>query len=534
MGTPIQMDRESNILASRKHDIDDIIDSKITIHDSRHFEIRLQIDLPESRSSTYEVESYFFVPKSLNVAPGNYSKHDFYSGIHKYIRFKTPQIALDKITDKAVTASPWNKLKQGVESLLLNSVNPTQSAIVLRETIEEIKLLGQVIRRSLRDTTMEVIRQINHQHDPEENLESQSALFAATHRLLRDVHELTNDISSLRLEIFRPQLPDKVRDAYRFFDEFYSLTIEDHLSLMYKDFQDKSIFSGKCLELRKEIEEVLLQQQKHRASMLYPSLIQKGSDNSILPYRKGVLKKFTSSSLYLNLEQTEWQFLAQLNFSIAAGLAMLFAAIVTIFAQNRFSTSSSMFVVIVVVSYILKDRMKDWMKVFLSQRMLRGVADFKTRILDPGTQQVVGVFREAFAFIEPSKIPDVVRNRRNIDNITSIDVEGKPERVMKYEKQVTLYPKKISKFHQRRRDINDIMRFDISQWVKHADDPNTNALHFDGETNTMQVVPCSKVYHINIVFRYQSLGSDGKMRDTLERIRLVLNHQGIVQLEEVR
>ncbi|MCM2323188.1 MAG: hypothetical protein NDJ90_07980 [Oligoflexia bacterium] len=517
-----------------KHDIDDIIDSKISIHDSRHFEIKLDIDLPGSRTSTYEIETYFFVPKALNISSGNYTQGDFYSGVQNYIRFKTPQIPLDRIMDESVPTSPWNRIKAGFDALLQNSITQSNIDRLAHDTVEEIKLLGQVIRASLRDTTLAIVAEIKILRDYPDSSERHESLCASIRRLIAQLGSLGDAISNLRQELSRPQLPSKVKDAYRFFDEFHSITVEEDIARLYAEFQRAAGLEHHFQELRPGLEELLIRQQKHREAMKYPSLIRKGEDNSILPYRKGVLKKFTSSSLYLSLEPTEWQMTAQLNFSIAAGLAMLFAAVVTVFAQSRFSTSSSMFVMIVVVSYILKDRMKDWVKIFLAKRMLRGVADRKIKIRDLSTQQVVGVSREAFAFVEPSRVPDAVRTRRNIDNITSLDDEGKPERIMKFEKEVTLYSKKISRLHQRRRDINDIMRFDVSQWVKHADDPESKAFHFNRETRTMESVTCQKVYHLNMVIRYQSPGADGKMRDTLERVRLILNRDGIVQLEEVR
>ena len=515
-----------------KHDSDDILDTKISIHDSRHFEIKLNIDLPESRSSSYEIETYFFVPKALNIAPGNYSKSDFYSGIQKYIRFKTPQIPLDRITDSSIPSSPWNRIGTGLDQLLASSIDRSVPQDGINSIFEEIKLLGQVTRASIRDTAVALIREMEVMRNYA-GPERFSVLQQAILNLLRDIQELERSICVRHQEISRPQIPSKLKDGFRYFDEFFSLTVEEYLALVFKALSEAPIPEADSSDLKRKIGEVLKTQQLHRREMGYPSLFVEGRDNSIIPYRKGVLKKFTSSSLHLNLEVSEWQAISQLNFSIAAGVAMLFAAVVTVFAQSRFSTSSSMFIVIVVVSYILKDRMKDWLKVFLSQKMLRGAADQSAKIRDPGTGQVVGMFREAFAFMEYDRLPAVIRSRRNMDNITSIDEEGKPERVMKYEKQVTLSPRKIARFHQRRRDINDIMRFDISQWVKQADDPKAEMLHFCHETGTLQTVTCRKDYHINIVFKYQTAGSDGRMRDAFERIRLILNRDGIVQLDEV-
>ena len=62
---------------------------------------------------------------------------------------------------------------------------------------------------------------------------------------------------------------------------------------------------------------------------------------------------------------------------------MLFAAAATIFAQSRYAYKSMPFVLIVVVSYIFKDRIKDWLKLVFSKGMTRWLADRKADIPDP-------------------------------------------------------------------------------------------------------------------------------------------------------
>jgi hypothetical protein len=120
-----------------------------------------------------------------------------------------------------------------------------------------------------------------------------------------------------------------------------------------------------------------------------------------------------------------------------------------------------------------------------------------------------------------------------MDNITSIDEEGKPERVFTYEKEVALFPKRISRFHERRRDLNDIMRMNIDQFLNQADDPVVGYLHLDPVTGTLDQVPCQRVYHVNVVFAYHSIDARKQAAERIERIRLVLNREGIVRLDQV-
>jgi hypothetical protein len=120
-----------------------------------------------------------------------------------------------------------------------------------------------------------------------------------------------------------------------------------------------------------------------------------------------------------------------------------------------------------------------------------------------------------------------------MDNITSIDEEGKPERIIRYQKEVTLYPARISRAHRRGHDLNDIMRFNIDDFLRQADDPVVDYLYLDPATRELRQVQCQRVYHVNIVFTYRSSDARKKVPERVERIRLVLNRDGIVRLDQV-
>ena len=91
---------------------DDLLDSKIAIHDRQRFELKVDIDLPEIKKNSYRIEAYFFIPKALNISPKKKKKQDFYSHLQRYIRFKTPQFGLDALIAHSTTNSPVNRIKK--------------------------------------------------------------------------------------------------------------------------------------------------------------------------------------------------------------------------------------------------------------------------------------------------------------------------------------------------------------------------------------------------------------------------------------
>jgi len=246
-----------------------------------------------------------------------------------------------------------------------------------------------------------------------------------------------------------------------------------------------------------------------------------------------VLKKFISGVLYLKTEISEWETLTQVVFGLSAGAAMLFAALITIYFQRRYAVNSMPFVLAIVISYIFKDRIKDWLKLLFSKNMTRWISDRKIQIMDPLAGCSIGLLKEAFTFLNEGALPPDISRLRRIDNITSVDEEGKPERVFKYKKEIILYPELIIKHHERRRGLNDIMRFNIRDMVEQADDAAVDYPYVDPETGEVKVAACSRVYHLNIVLKYIYSDRKAQPKINYDRIRIVLNKDGIVRLEEV-
>jgi len=191
-------------------------------------------------------------------------------------------------------------------------------------------------------------------------------------------------------------------------------------------------------------------------------------------------------------------------------------------------------VLIIVISYIFKDRIKDWLKLLFSRNLTRWFSDREIKILDPASSKKIGILKEAFTFISEKAVPPDIERLRNIDNITSIDEDGKPERVFKYKKEIAFYPEKILMVHDRRKDLNDIMRFNIKDFVTQADDSRVDYSCVDPASGRIVTVPCARVYHMNVVIKYSYADAQGQKKVHYDRIRIVLNKEGLVRLEEVR
>ena len=512
-------------------DQNDILDSRIKLHDRHRFEIKLDIDPDASLKSSYEVETYFFVPRALNVGPHNYTKENFYNSSQRYIRFRTPKISVGKLCDPSLTTSPLNRIKEDLGKVLSGN-----GETELADTIcNEFRMLGCIIRGEIRDYVKVFIEGLATYGGAVPAAQRKLFVAEGLENFLADLKNLETALSSVKAEVSDPAVPLKIRETAAFFDEYMSLILEEYLTSLLEALRSNPGALERFADVEKGVLNIVTAQNRYRQAMNYPSVLVPGSSNEVIIYRRGVLKKFISSVLYLKAEFSEWEGLTQVFFGLAAGAAMLFAITITIYFQLRYTIKSIPFVAAVVISYMFKDRIKDWLKLLFSKNLTRWISDRKIDILDSsGAGARIGLLKEAMTFISERDLPPDITRLRHIDNITSVDEEGKPERVFKYKKEIVLYPEVILKSHERRRDLNDIMRFNIRELVQQADDSAVDYPYVDPATGELHTATCSRVYHLNMVLKYTYFDRDAKVNIHYERIRIVLNKDGIVRLEEVR
>jgi len=512
-------------------DQNDILDSRIKLHDRHRFEVKLDIDLDASARSSYEVETYFFVPRSLNIGPHNYGKEKFYNASQRYIRWRIPKISIGKLCDPSLSTSPLNRVREDLGRVLAGAGDP----VLADKICDELRLLGCIIRGEIRDYVKVFVDGLATYSHAVPAAQRKLFVGEGLGNFLGDLKGLETALSSLKAEISDPAVPVKVRETMAFFDEYVSLILEEYLTSLIEALRASPEALARFKEVEAGVLAIVTAQNRYRQAMKYPSVLVPGSSNETIIYRRGVLKKFMSGVLYLKAEFSEWESLTQVFFGLAAGGAMLFAVLVTLFFQRRYAMDSMPFVLAVVISYIFKDRIKDWLKLLFSRSLTRWISDRKIDILDSAEGSArIGVLKEAVTFIPGRDVPPDITRLRRIDNITSVDEEGKPERVLKYKKEIALFPEVIMKRHERRRDLNDIMRFNIREVVEQADDAEVDYPYVDPADGAVRTASCARVYHMNLVLKYTYFDREEQLKLHYERIRIVLNKEGIVRLEEVR
>ena len=489
-------------------------------HDQYQFEVKLGYDLRRHLAREgYRVDTFFFIPENLDISEATYSKDQFYRDMLLYIRFRTPDFTLSTLTDAGSDRSPLTGIAKRLASAKLAPTKENLQALDY-----EMRLLGCVFKNSLRRQSREIEslladsigRPILKDHVQTEALLSEFQV---------QVKRVSSRFRSLQAEFQDPRLTSGVAATFAFTDEYISLLIEERSHEILQLIQDRSEEFLK--RSATALVGLILDEIAYRREGKYPSLVDEGHENETLVFRLSVLKKFMGSVLHMTVRKREEdRGLEQIFLAMGAGFAMLFATAVAFYYQKVYGTLSFGFFIILILSYMLKDRMKALSQARLQNWLSKNVYDQSTSIFDPLTGEKMGVCREAVGFIPEKRVDPVALHLRNRDHITEIENTWRAEKVIHYTKDITLYPNQFLNFHKRKTGITDIVRFNLRNFLLKMDEPIKPLYALKNDVS--EKIPGARVYHVNVVLRFTS-----KRETRYERIRLVLNRDGIKRIEPV-
>ena len=108
-----------------------------------------------------------------------------------------------------------------------------------------------------------------------------------------------------------------------------------------------------CSEIRKVFMKLIEDEHQYKIANGYGVLTDDNIANRQLVHHHGMLKKFIESELYIDLKKRrDGVAIEQLYYSIAAGLAMIFATGVAWYTQVKYGNITWPLFVVLVVSYM--------------------------------------------------------------------------------------------------------------------------------------------------------------------------------------
>ena len=243
---------------------------------------------------------------------------------------------------------------------------------------------------------------------------------------------------------------------------------------------------------------------KHMRQLGYPEIRKDDRlHNRIFIHRFSILKKYIESDLYLRApKRRDGVIVEQLYFSIAAGLAMLFATVVSFAFQKKFGSLTLPLFIALIISYMLKDRIKELMRYYFAHRVGSKYFDNKAKIIHKDTE--LGWLKEGVDFIEPEKVPADVMTLRNSSHLTEVESGNvTAEKIILYRKSVHIDRDKLQANSEYSfSGINDIIRLNVTNFIKKMDDPSVLMRTLDDD-GSIQTVDCDRDYYLNLVLQYQ-------------------------------
>jgi len=481
------------------------VKENIKKHDQLSFEVKLRFPANKKSGKTndYNVNMYLFLPYGLDINKHNFTKEDFYNSLKTSIRLTAPFYKLNQLLTGEV--NPFNTLQTTINSYFLT---PNKKSFLEYE--KQIKLFCSIFKVALRQDVNKILKC----RDKDKKLQ-----------LIESYNNNSTNVRSYFTGLKkRGDMQFANNEALRIFqyaDEYQSLLVEKQTAFVIKLLGKQHDDNKHLLHLLKK---TIISEMDYRLELEYPSVAIKNQMHVHLLHRSARLKKFIESNLYLNTDtKKEGVVVEQLLFSIAAGIAMVFATGVAFASQLLYGNLSLPFFIALVIGYMFKDRIKELARIYFSMKHQKVYYDFKTKIYSQDKKKI-GSLKESFSFIKHIHLPTKILNIRNNARTTEITEESLGEKIINYRTKVVIRNKVKSSSNFK--GITQILRFNISDFIRKMDDPEKEILL--RTKSGFKRVFSDRVYHINMILAYNYDNNR-----VIKPYKIYTSRKGIIKIERI-
>ena len=486
-----------------------MIDIKTKIHDKFALEFKFSYKVrKETKQNFFSLNTWIFIPNSLDISSSTYNRNDFYRDIKTNTRLITPVFLFREIASG--NAIPLNNLKKAMEQLAIEPIHTNIS-----EYEYQIKMFSVIFKSSIRNHLSYIIECAKK--------DDHHALIA---EFLTNVEEILSKYKQLAHIIKTPTVSQEVFNYYLFGYEFISNTVEKNL---YESIIILEKISPECaVSFKPMIFSILKKEREYKAANNFTIVDPESSNqNSDLIFRLGALKKYIESDLFLDTKKKRDGRLAeQVYYSIAAGLSMVFATAVAFTFQFKYGNYTIPLFAALVVSYMLKDRIKELMRYYLVRKRNSKYYDNKTNINIK--EKEIGYSKESFDFVHEMNVPDSVMKVRNRIPLIEADNRHDNEKIVLFRKIVQLDSEVLTQSTSYNIDgVVEIIRMSLLSFMRKTDNPEF-PLYIPENDNSFKQVSGVRNYYMNIVIQ-----TNHESPEAFKRYRVVFNRDGIYDVKEI-
>lgn len=477
---------------------------------------RYLIDETTLSRDGYGLRAYFFFPQPFGISSSTYDSQNFFHQLKLYLRFNTPVFSISELLEPLSDSSPLIRIEKMVHAYLAEDGALDRDAFVY-----ESKLLGSIYKSILRELLHQT-RERDGSHDA-----AQVGSAADLDRAVKSVHAVARRFHEVieRLEQCDEIGAELMQHAYMI-DEHLSLLLERHLTSILNVYE-----SGRREDLYERIVKVLLKEEKYRAKRGYPSRpssIEHRGQFEEYVYREKMLKKYASEVLFFDVDRRDTAKRGEhLLYAVAAGVAMAIATSIAFFGQTRFGNVSISLFVVLVVGYMLKDRVKEFFRDLLKRRLGPHLNDRKARIFDRLHRKRLATVSERAYYVGESKLDPAIRALRNRGYFEKTLSSQEQEQILLYAKKLNLNARNFASVHRRVNGVADINIIDLEPFLQHLSAQYGLVPTIENKKR-VRLHRVKRIYHLNLIVAYES--PQGRIAG---RFRLIVDAQGIKRIESV-
>ncbi len=248
-------------------------------------------------------------------------------------------------------------------------------------------------------------------------------------------------------------------------------------------------------------------------------------NNQELVFHLGMLKKYAESNLYLDVKKgKDGVWVEQILFSLAAGLSMIFATVIAFSFQHKYGTFTMPMFVALIVSYMLKDRIKELSRYYFAHKFNKRYFDHKIKISTGKSE--IGWIKESMDFISEKNVPIDILKKRDRSSILEANNRVGSERIIRYQTLMQLNREHIdSNIEYPAAGVNEIFKLNISLFIQKMDNAEFPLYYPESDTG-YKIVHGEKIYYLNLI-----LQAKNREQWDLKRYRIVFNRNGIQNIE---
>lgn len=471
------------------------------------FKIGYVVDRKRARND-FVVNTWMFVPDWLGINAMTYTKKQFYRDVNSVIRLMTPVYSLQELAEG--DALPFRFLE-----VAFREFASTEEQAALKEVEYQVKMFCSIVKSALRRG----VDRIREEASPEER-EGLAVEYGLCVRKILRRYRLLGEL------LPKAETAREARQFHAFGDESLSNRVE------YQSFRLLDALRGEdaaCFQaVKADVLGLVQEELAWRRSRGWVVAEKDSPDrNRAVVFRFRMLRLFTQTHLFLDANRKkDGQMAEQLSFSVAAGISMVFATIISFVFQQKFGNFTTPLFVALVISYMLKDRIKELTRYYFVHRLAKKYYDNKTEVSMKGN--VVGWIKEGVDFITDDHVPAEVAGMRGRSDLLEANNRHWSERIILYRNLVRIDGKALDGNVQYDvRGIHDILYFNVSSFLLKMEDADVPLSLPVGEEG-YETIYGERVYYIHFMFQLKS-GDDVDYK----HFRLILSREGIVGVEKL-